>query len=500
MRGAGLYAIAAGFALGIAYGTRYGFAPIEAAALSVGITAFALGFLVVRRPAYLLVLMFLLALLAGGIRAASVPTELPHAFAPMLERRVELEGTLVRQPDVREGSVRLTLETAHAGSGTRIIAVAPPYGTYLVGDVVLATGVLRLPESFATDGGRTFAYDKFLAKDGVFALVQPAQITVVGRDERMHYAVLRLLQSVREHFVQALECALPEPESALASGLITGGKQGLGKELLDAFTIAGLIHIVVLSGYNVMIVAEAVLRGLGFLPRRLALLTAGVVIALFVLMAGAGAAALRAGVMALLGLLARATRRTYAVLRALAVALTGMLLFNPLLLMHDPGFQFSFVATLGLILLAPHIEAWLAWMRPALLRDIAAATFAAQIAVLPILLFHTGNLSLVAFVVNLLVLPVIPLAMGAATLAAGVALVAPSALDALVLFVGLPAQALLAYVIGVAEVAADLPLAYMIVPAFPFWVVGAAYAGIGFWLYKAGARASAHAPVRSRTV
>lgn len=484
MQDIGFYAVAVGFVLGVAHASLYTFSwsVFGFSILLFGIFGF--GYLVARRPAYLIALGVLFAFWAGGARTMLAPTELTPAFAPLVEQRVMLDGVIVAQPDARETSIRLTVGVEQEGEKTRIIAVAPSHGTYRVGDRISVSGTLTLPKSFETGGGRTFAYDTFLAKDGVFGLVQPAKVEVMGRDGRVTLTALRALQSVRDGFTRALGRATPEPESALASGLITGGKQGLGKELLDAFTVAGLIHIVVLSGYNVMIVAEAVLRSLKFLPKRFAFAFAALTISLFVLAAGAGAAALRAGLMALLGLLARAAGRTYAVLRALFAILVILLLWNPLLLVHDPGFQFSFIATLGLILLAPHIEKILGFIRVASMRDVAASTFAAQIAVLPILLFHTGNLSLVSFGVNLVVLPVIPLAMGLAGIAGGLALTLPSFAEVLALAAGLPAYGVLAYVIGVTRFAAGLPFAQVIVPAFPFWIVIVAYALLGLLLLR----------------
>lgn len=443
-----------------------------------------IGYLLTRSSSYLLLLLTVIATAMGGIRTALIPTELPNSFLPLIDMKVELEGIIVTQPDVRETSTRLTIEVMSGGEETRIIASAPTHRTYMVGDTVRVSGPLSLPEPFATDGGRSFAYDAFLAKDGVFALMSPARVEVTGRSPSIVLHIFRILQMGRDAFMDAVQRTMPEPESALAAGLIVGGKQGLGAELVSAFTIAGLIHIVVLSGYNVTIVAETVLRSLGFLPRKIALTVASSTIALFVLAAGAGAAATRAGAMALLGLIARTTGRTYEVMHALFLTVIGMLLWNPLLLVHDPGFQFSILATLGLIVFCPHIEKLFSWVRVSFIREITASTCAAQIGVLPILLFQTGNLSLVSFVVNVLVLPVIPLAMGCAALAAFIGLIAPSFADVLVTAVGLPAYGLLAYVIFTARTAAGVPLASITVPTYPFWIVIVAYACLGVLLLK----------------
>jgi len=440
-----------------------------------------------RRFLYLVCAVALACTVLGAGRVMLVSVSLPPEFATHLEREIQLQGTIVSEPDIRETSQRITIKVEEEGVHTKILAVAPLYPLVTYGSKVIVHGTLVRPEPFQTDTGRTFRYDQFLAKDGVFALVESASIETIAQGQGIETRVMGVLLTAKRAFQEGLARALPEPGASLASGLITGGKQGLGTKLLDAFIVAGLVHIVVLSGYNVMIVAEAVLRAFAFLPRRASAVLAGMTIALFVLAAGAGAASIRAGLMAGLGLLARATRRTYAVVRALLVVAVIMLLANPLLLAFDPGFQLSFVATLGLILLAPIIELRLGSIKSIFWRDLLAATLAAQIAVLPLLLYQTGLFSLVSLPANLLVLPFVPLAMLLSALAGVVGMV----LSILAPFAGLPAHMILSFIIYIAELTSALPLAAVSVPQFPFWVTVLAYVGLGYAIAKAPAKPAA---------
>src|SRR5262249_26184775 len=104
---------------------------------------------------------------------------------------------------------------------------------------------------------------------------------------------------------------------------------------------------------------------------------------IFTLIAGANAPAVRAALMATIALLAIATGRGVDALGALALAATGMLLVDPLLV-SDLGFQLSILATLGLIALQPRIAPLLGWL-PRPLREPASSTFAAQLATIPLL-------------------------------------------------------------------------------------------------------------------
>lgn len=453
--------------------------------LLVGILIFS--WLRARKIVYLMCAVTLLGVIVGAGRVMLATPSLPETFASRVGTEVLLEGVVSRESDIRETTQRVTIEVEDDGERTKVLAVAPLYPEIQYGSRVTVRGMLARPEPFETDTGRTFRYDRFLAKDGIFALVESASIDTVAPREGIASLIMQTLLEGKHKFQEGLARAIPEPGASLANGLLTGGKQGLGPKLLDAFIVAGLVHIVVLSGYNVMIVAEGVMRALSFLPRRGSAIAAGITIALFVLAAGAGAASVRAGLMAGLALVARATGRTYAVVRALLIVAVLMLLMNPLLLAFDPGFQLSFVATLGLILLAPILEARFTKIRSVFWRELLAATLAAQIAVLPLLLFQTGLFSIVSLPANLLVLPLVPIAMLLAALAGVVGMLLP----AFAPFAGLPAYALLSFIITTAEFTSTLPLASIVVPKFPFWITVAAYLGLGYVIAKMSAKQTA---------
>ncbi len=472
----------AGFLLGITIESSLSLSLGIPAALAALLAAASLFLYLAKRNrrACLLAAAFLVAAALGIARTALASRELPAPFSPYVGTHVSFEGRVVADPDVRETTARLTILIRDGDASTRVLAVAPLYPSARYGETVRLEGMLELPEPFATDSGRTFRYDRFLAKDGVFALVSNASVEVIAPRAGVIDAIFGALSDLKAAGLRALSAALPEPQASLAGGLILGGKQGLGEGLLDDFIRAGLVHIVVLSGYNVMIVAEAALRALGFLGKRAAASAATAVIALFVLASGAGAASVRAGLMAGVALYGRASGRTYDALRALIAAGAFMLLWNPLLLLDDPGFQLSFVATLGLIFGAPITERWLSFVRIKFLREVLSATVAAQVAVLPLLLFSNGLFSLIALPANALVLPVVPLAMALS----GVAMVAGFLFPAAAPFFGLPAYALLSYMIGLVESFAALPLAVFTVPAFPFALVIAAYAFLAWFAWK----------------
>jgi competence protein ComEC len=258
-------------------------------------------------------------------------------------------------------------------------------------------------------------------------------------------------------------------------------KQALGDTLEDAFRQTGIIHIVVLSGYNVMLVVAFVMYVFSyFLPLRARVIAGLCAITAFALLVGLSATVVRASIMAGLLLIASALGRTYDVLRGLLLAGAFMLLLNPYLLVYDVGFQLSFLATLGLILVAPQFENLLAQVPTKIgVREFMIATVATQIAVLPLLLYQIGELSLVAVFVNVLVLPMVPVAM-LLTFIVGMAAMVSAPLASLFVY---PTYLSLTYIIEVALWWASVPFAAVVIPAFPFYVVPIAYFALGAVLW-----------------
>src|SRR5690606_14946816 len=210
------------------------------------------------------------------------------------------------------------------------------------------------------------------------------------------------LANVREKYVSSIQKILPEPHASLGAGITIGAADTLGEKWENRFRDTGTIQIVVLSGYNVAIVTETTMRLLSFLPLAISSALGAVGILLFVIVTGASATIVRAGIMAAIALFARFTGREASSLRLLALAVVGMLLWNPLILFHDPSFQLSVLATLGLILLTPIVSKYLSWVTEKVgLREIISATLATQIFVLPFLIWMTGNVSLISPVANL---------------------------------------------------------------------------------------------------
>ena len=399
---------------------------------------------------------------------------------------VSVEGVVIEEPDERENSIRLVvaldkifLEGESVDIKTKSIVTAGLYPKWNYGDRVVLEGVLKEPENFSSDLGREFNYIEYLAKDGIYYQMFKPKINLLGSGEGSF--IKTKLFEWKAGFLENISRVIHEPYSSLLGGLTVGAKRSLGEDLLDDFRTTGLIHIVVLSGYNVTIIIIALMWLLASLPKRITAVLGIISISLFAIMTGAGATIVRASIMALLIILARTIGRKIDILRLLFIAGFLMVLHNPYIVMFDPSFQLSFMAMLGLILLAPIFESRLKFIPQKFgFREIAAATIATQIFVLPLLLYMMGEVSLVAIVVNLLVLVFIPITMFLGFITGVVGFVSYTAS----LFFALPTFVFLYYEIAIVEWFARLPFASVAIPSFSLTLMFGVYAVYGIVLYK----------------
>ena len=348
-------------------------------------------------------------------------------------------GVIDAEPGIKPSTQDFTVHVEKIIAGettvtidTRIQVSSKLYPNYSYGDRIQLTGKLLFPRNFS-DGGsgnadssndgagqnlsnnRQFDYVHYLSKDGIFFIMKNPGVEIVGHGAGN--PVYAALFSFKEAFLRNIRRILGEPEASLAAGEIVGDKASLGKDLTDDFRRSGLIHIVILSGYSIAIIAGSIQRMLSVVPYlpRWARLTSGAAgILFFGIMIGGKATAVRACIMAIMSIAAKIMYRDYHALRALICTAYIMILQNPYIVVYDASFQVSFTATLGLILMGKHIEHVLKRF-PRLfpekfeIRALITSTLATQIAVAPLLLYMMGDASVVSLIANIIVVPFIPL-------------------------------------------------------------------------------------------
>ncbi|MDQ5883122.1 MAG: competence protein ComEC [Patescibacteria group bacterium] len=433
-------------------------------------------FLFFRQKKILLVVISIFFVFVGVFRFDYKDSREPkNVLDDLVETEVSFTGVVSKEPDRRENNQRLVVRFENLN----VLVTTELYPEFLYGDKVFVSGKLQKPKNFKTDIGKEFDYVNYLSKDSIYYSISFAEVSFI--DSGYGNSFISFLLKTKSNFLKTIESIIPPPQSSLLGGLLLGTKQSLGEDLQQNFIDTGLVHIVVLSGYNVTIVAEAIMRFLSFLPMTFSIAVGSFSIIFFAIMTGAGATIVRASVMAILALLARGSGNAFNISRALAVAGFLMVLHNPYILYFDLSFQLSFLATIGLIYLSPLFIKYFMWLpKKAGLQEIASATIATQIFVLPFILYKMGTLSIIAPVTNLIVLPFIPATMFFGFLTGIVGLLSPT----LAMPFGFISNLLLKFEIFIVETFSKPSFAAVEVRSFSIFLVLVVYLFIFWVLYK----------------
>lgn len=458
-----------GFALGVGLRSVFEF-PLSGV-IWLMVMALGIGLLWRRKseafsaPIILLTSICLFTISLGIIRTEIASWQFGHSsLATLTGEQVELSGVVVSEPELKERTVQLFVKTEN----DKILVSADRLNEVSYGDKILIMGRLEIPGEFTTDLGRDFDYKNYLKAKGVEYRISFADIEVL--DSGFGNPIIFKLLSAKKTFIDSIAKIIPEPSVSLGSGLLLGVKSALGDDIETDFRRTGIIHIVVLSGYNVMLVVAFIMFCFSFfLPLKIRLMAGMLAIVAFALIVGLSATVVRASIMAVLVLLSQSLGRQYDVMRALLFAGLVMIIFNPFLLVYDIGFQLSFMATLGLLLIVPEFEKRLIGGNNLFgIKEFLLATCATQITVLPLLLYHIGEISLIAVVVNILVLPVVPAAMLLTFITGMLGFISIS----LASLIGYIATLMLNYILVIASWFANIPLATISTSAFSFiWVL-----------------------------
>lgn len=397
--------------------------------------------------------------------------------------KVTFQGKVIKEPDERLDKTKLTIgniilegPTLKSVNG-KVLINMPLYSGYEYGDIIKIE--CKLQEPGIIDN---FDYHEYLARYDIYSTCYWPKVTLVEKQQDSFLYSALLSVKARAKFV--IDTKLSEPQSSFISALILGLKRSVPQQMRDWFAYSGTAHLLAVSGLHVSILTKMLMIFLVstlLIHRKKAFWFALVLISLFILLAGAPASAVRAGIMGLALLYAEKLGRPYSSMRILLLAATIMLFINPKLLKADIGFQLSFTAVLGLYFLSPWFNQYFKHVpnfRLMPIRKYLSATLSAQIFVLPLILYYFGNLSLIAPLANIIILSIMPLVM-----AFGFLFVIFGLIHAWLSYIILwPLWILLTFVILIAKIGASIPYMSFIMSGFPFFTVIVLYGLIIFWV------------------
>jgi competence protein ComEC len=462
--------VSLGWVVGILVASYFSLSPwsfVPTAILLLGLICFS------SQPFAKLLALFTLGLIFGWWRHGLAIDSFPYPPLPLPTTPAIVEGRVVSHPEFVDNRQRfylaITMVDDRPANFRSLV-----YGWHLPrlehGMLVRATLDLQLPGH-----NEEFDYASFLAKDRVSTIAYPeSEIEIIGS----HVSLLGQLYRGRDILQRKLEYAVPGTAGALAGGLLLGTRSSLPDDFRDALKRSGTSHIVALSGANITIVTSFIILLFQFFTRRPRLILSGAAIILFVIMTGASSSVVRAAVMGCLLLLTGLWGRPSNALNILLLAIVIMTAINPAILQYDVGFQLSLAAVVGILWLAPILANKLLRL-PRLLNDVLSQTIAASLLTLPLLVYNFAGVSFVGLLANLLVVPVVPIAM----LTSFISLVAGLIIPPLATVTGLLAWPALHWIVWAVRWTANLPLAFTETAPLSPMLVPAAYIGISGFIY-----------------
>ncbi len=348
---------------------------------------------------------------------------------------------------------------------------------YLPGDHVTVRGSVVLPEDFATDTGRIFEYKAYLASKGIVAMIDNPTVVLV---EEGKWSFARTATIIRYGVADIFARHVRFPFDGVISGMLVGYQGGLPASVQHLFRDTGVLHVLVLSGYNITLLAgflAILLRGLPF--RLHNGITIGAII-LLVLVSGAGVAAVRAGIMGSTAVLAGLSLRTYQPLRALCIAYLFFFFVSPTSVFVDPGFHLSFLATLFMVLVLPKVEqvfSFIPTTRHVDVRELLMLAFTVPVFMLPYLMYFSGTFPVVSPLANILLALATPIIM-----VMGIIVLALSWTGPIVGMLGTVISWGGSGLLWLLELCAKLPIWQT--PELPWWGVAGIYGLLLFVLFR----------------
>lgn len=284
-------------------------------------------------------------------------------------------------------------------------------------------------------------------KDGFgpyFASINFAEVKVVERNKS-------LAENIRKNFIKQTNQSLPANSASLSLGFLVGLRSQIDEDIDDWLRVAGLTHIIAVSGYNLTILANAIKKIFANISRRISLSLSLGFITFFTLVAERTPSIERAFIISFISLFVWYFGRKIKAYSLLIISAAVTLAINPTYIFGNVSWYLSFAAFWGVLVLAPAIvKRFYKNRQPKILSSIAIETLSAQIATLPIIILFFNKVPLYSLIANIFVLPLVPLVM----IASFVGVISFGFVKDITLFV---AHLLIEFIINFARLVSELP-------------------------------------------
>lgn len=266
-----------------------------------------------------------------------------------------------------------------------------------------------------------FDYRRYLRWQGIHWVLNVRGLSEASAIESSRFSVQRLLAIAdrwRTRWTLQIDRLFPSEQRGWMKSMTVGIRDDLEPDLFEQFSMVGISHVLAISGLHVGVFLAVVLAVLTLIGcNKNVRLNIGIaMMPLYIVFTGAAPSVLRAGIMAMIGLYALKKDRLKDGLNIVCATGILLLIWNPYYLLHT-GFQLSFTVTIGLIVFMPLWKRHFP-IRPAWLSNAVAVTAVAEIVSFPLTAYYFHHFSLLSWLANLLLIPLVSLIVIPGTMAA----------------------------------------------------------------------------------
>ena len=263
------------------------------------------------------------------------------------------------------------------------------------GEAIAVNGTLYKPKPAANPGG--FDFQAYLAQEGGFAGLKGREVILLNRETNSSWG----WWAIRQRIIHSQARWLGMPEAPLVSAMVLGNRVvDLPFNITDSFITVGLAHALAASGFQVSLILGVVLNLTKRFSSQIQFGFGVTALLIFVGLTGLQPSVLRATLMGIGALIALVLQRKTKPLGLILLAGTLLLIIKPIWI-WDLGFDFSFLATIGLVVTVPALMKRLDWLPPTI-ATLIAVPIAAYIWTLPLQLYKFGLVSPYSILVNII--------------------------------------------------------------------------------------------------
>lgn len=262
-------------------------------------------------------------------------------------------------------------------------------------------GNIKLPPLNKNDG--TFNYRRYLNSQNIYGTITVSNSKIELLNEGKIDFITKIKYKIEETFTKFL----PNDYAGIINGMLNGDTKNVSEDILNDFKNSGVTHLLAVSGSNIayIVIFLTVIFNKIFGKHFSYYIILGSII-IFIFVSGSSASVVRAGVMAILNIIATLLSKKSNTLNNVFVSALFLLCINPLTI-YDVGFILSFVGTLGIIIISPKLNSFIyKYIKNKNISDTIGVTLSAQIMLMPLMVYYFNTFSVLSLLTNFLIVPV----------------------------------------------------------------------------------------------